>query len=103
MYKRQAYHGVSHQLAEGAGDHDALLARMDALQHELEACGAWTHEAQAEKVIDRFGLDPDASVGSLSGGQKKRLALAQALAITPEVLLLDEPTNHCLLYTSRCV
>jgi ATP-binding cassette subfamily F protein uup len=89
-----AYHDVSHQLAEGAGDHDALLARMDALQHELEACGAWTHEAQAEKVIDRFGLDPDASVGSLSGGQKKRLALAQALAITPEVLLLDEPTNH---------
>ena len=89
-----AYHEVSQRMAESGGDHDALLARMEALQHELEACGAWTYEAQAEKVIDRFGLDPDASVGSLSGGQKKRLALARALAVTPEVLLLDEPTNH---------
>src|SRR5574343_881613 len=88
------YHDVSHQLADGLGDHDALLARMDTLQHELEARGAWAYEAQAERVIDRFGLDPEASVGSLSGGQKKRLALAQALAVAPEVLLLDEPTNH---------
>ena len=88
------YHAVSHQLAEGQGDHEALLARMDTLQHELEARGAWAYEAQAERVIDRFGLDPEASVGSLSGGQKKRLALAQALTVAPEVLLLDEPTNH---------
>lgn len=88
------YHAVSHQLAEGLGDHDLLMERMDTLQHELEARGAWAYEAQAERVIDRFGLDPEASVGSLSGGQKKRLALAQALAVAPEVLLLDEPTNH---------
>ncbi|MDE2441273.1 MAG: ATP-binding cassette domain-containing protein [Betaproteobacteria bacterium] len=88
------YHAVSHQLADGQGNHDALLARMDTLQHELEARGAWAYEVQAERVIDRFGLDPEANVGSLSGGQKKRLALAQALAVAPEVLLLDEPTNH---------
>ena len=88
------YHEISHQLAEGQGDHDALLGRMDTLQHELELRGAWAYEAQAERVIDRFGLDPEASVASLSGGQKKRLALAQALAVAPEVLLLDEPTNH---------
>ena len=89
-----AYHEVVHHLSEGTGDQDELLAQMETLQHELETRGAWAYEAQAEKVIDRFGLDPEANVGSLSGGQKKRLALAQALAVAPEVLLLDEPTNH---------
>jgi ATP-binding cassette subfamily F protein uup len=88
------YHAVSHRMSESGADQAALLARLDDLQHELEARGAWASEAQAERVIARFGLDPEALVGSLSGGQKKRLALAQALAVAPEVLLLDEPTNH---------
>lgn len=74
---------------------DENLKRVSDLQHELEISGGWEIETNAKNILTKLGInDTTAQMKTLSGGQRKRVALAHELIVKPDILILDEPTNH---------
>ncbi|AUX62156.1 ATP-binding cassette domain-containing protein [Simonsiella muelleri] len=86
------YHQVSHALETQHSDD--LIRQLNELQNEIESQDGWQFDAAIRQTISELGLPENELIGNLSGGQKKRVALAQAWVQKPDILLLDEPTNH---------
>ncbi len=87
----QDYNHVLHDVADGD---EKALKKMEHIQHELESVDGWSLVQKVEETITRLQLSGDDQIENMSGGLKRRIMLAKALVIEPDILMLDEPTNH---------